>query len=193
MTRPFLVLIALAIAAATSFGCDPPGSTATPSSSSGVQKANITVATGADGLTVEQRNVRDRVAEDNKPGSIKHLYIISPYSGQVVLYSTVRGKVTSGNKRLTPKTVTSADGQYTDSDFNGFKIDIAGRQYRTSEVLQDDGTYGDSGEYLFWFDAAGRYHQHYRGNEILHISSQPIAAKSIIMNLESTGPEPGAR
>jgi hypothetical protein len=73
--------------------------------------------TGTDGLTVEQRNIRDRLKIDNLPGSIKHLYVISAYSGQVLLYSTVRGKITSGGKRLTPSMVavqrgSSADGFY---------------------------------------------------------------------------------
>lgn len=55
-----------------------------PQSASGVKKADVKVQTGADGLTVEQRNVGQRLDADNKPGSIKHLYVISAYSGQVM-------------------------------------------------------------------------------------------------------------
>jgi hypothetical protein len=169
---------------AVCMGCD--GSTTSKEqtkSASGVSKTTVEVTTGSDGLTVEQRNIKDRYALENKAGSIKHLYIISPYSGQVLMYSTVKGKVTSSSKRLTPKTVSSDDGEFVDSDFKGAKIAIGDRWFRTSEVLQDDGTYGDSSEYLYWFDVNGKYHQHYLGNEILHISDQPIAVKGVILNL----------
>jgi hypothetical protein len=159
-----------------------------PTSHSGVKKATAAVQTGTDGLTTEQRNVRDRLAADNKPGSIKHLYVISAYSGQVVMYSTVRGKVTSSGKRLSPVTVAAADGQYVGGGHNGIPVSIGGNTKYTGEVLQDDGTYGSSVEYLYWWDTAGRYHQHYvSGGQILHISDQPIATKSIILNLEHSG------
>lgn len=181
MTRRFLPMVALVCAlpfllAADS--CDPPANP--PQSDSGVKKTTTQVKTGADGLTVEQRNVRDRLARDNEPGSIKHLYVISAYSGQVLIYSTVRGKVTSSGKRLSPRNiVVGAAGEYRLSgyDFNG---------YTTSEVLEDDGTYGDSVPYVYWFDARGVYHQHYiEGGQILHISDQPLAVKSIVLNMES--------
>ena len=59
-----------------------------PTSDSGIAKTSVAVRPGSDGLTVEQRNVRDRLVADNKPGSIKHLYVISAYSGQVLIYNT---------------------------------------------------------------------------------------------------------
>lgn len=152
-----------------------------PVSSSGVQKTTVKVQTGPDGLTAEQRNVGDRLREDNKSGAIKHLYVISAYSGQVIIYSTVRGKVTSGGKRLTPEKVLG-DTRTTSSYFN---IDIGGQKLQTREVLQDDGTYGHSMNYLYWWDTKGVYHQHYvSGGQIVHISSQPLAVKGIIINME---------
>ena len=165
--------------AGTDDGCDNP----TPKSASGVAQQTAQVQVGNDGLTVEQRNVKDRLAMDNKPGSIKHLYVISAYSGQVILYSTVKGKVTSSGKRLTPTTVVQREGF-------GFTVPALssqadGRQM-TNEVLQDDGTYGSSVEYLYWWDVQGRYHQHYvSGGQIVHISDQPISAKSIVINFEA--------
>jgi hypothetical protein len=152
-------------------------------SASGVNKANVAVAVGPDGLTVEQRNVRDRVSLDNKPGSIKHLYVISAYSGQVLVYSTVRGKVTSSGKRLTPREVTQSGDCIS---CNGFSVQIGDHFYYTKEVLEDDGTYGDSVPYIFWFDSKGVYHQHYvEGGQIVHVSDQPLAVKSVVMNFEA--------
>jgi hypothetical protein len=152
-----------------------------PVSSSGVGKVTVKVPVGPDGLTTEQRNIGDRLKKDNEPGSIKHLYVISAYSGQVLIYSTVKGKVTSSGKRLTPSTVigdTATRNSY-------FDVDIGGNSFATSEVLQDDGSYGTSDPYLFWWDTKGVYHQHYiQGGQILHISSEPLAVKSVVINME---------
>ena len=164
--------------------CDQPKA----ASSSGVQKASVDVPVGPDGFTAEQRNVRTRLLEDNKPGSIKHLYVISPYSGQVILYSTVKGKVTSGGKRLTPNTVT---GYTADSNhYGGFAVDFSGLNQTTYEVLSDDGTYGSSGDYLYWWDVRGAYHQHYlTGGQIITISDQPLPVKSVTINIEAVAGE----
>ena len=154
-------------------------------STSGVKKADVTVTTNADGRTSEQENIIGKLAADNKIGAIKHLYIISAYSGQVILYSTVKGKVTSSGKRLSPTSVSSSDGQYVGSDFGGVPVKVGNRNLRTSEVLQDDGTYGSSMEYLYWWNTAGVGHKHYvTGGQIVHISEQPLSVKSIIINME---------
>lgn len=163
-------------------GVDDCDTSDTPKSASGVSKATVRVPVGPDGLTAEQRNIRDRLLEDNKPGAIKHLYVISAYSGQVLIYSTVREKPTSSSKRVTP---TSA------SDCNtcggAFTVDIGGDRVYTTEVLQDDGTYGSSIDYLYWWDVNGVYHQHYvSGGQIIHVSNQPLAVKSVVINMEVT-------
>ncbi len=180
---------ALAILAAVVLGvlagCVGVQSKPQPQSASGVKKAEVHIQTNAEGLTTEQQNIRERLLEDNKPGSVKHLYVISAYSGQVIIYSTVRGKVTSGGKRLTPTEVAATDGEYVDNDLMGIPVSIGGRNYRTPEVLQDDGTYGHSSEYLYWWDTKSVYHQHYvSGGQIVHVSNQPLAVKGIIINME---------
>jgi len=164
--------------------CDVPSSTPTPKSDSGVTKASANVHIGADGLTVEQRNVKRRVEEDNKPGSIKYLYIISSMTGDVILQSIVDGKVTSGGKRLTPNTVAAQDGQYVSSAHGGVPVSIGGRNLRTSEVLQDDGTYGSSSEYLYWWDTAGNYYQYFiTGGVVPIISNRPLRFGKLIQQL----------
>lgn len=155
-------------------------------SDSGVTKTSVKIPVNqATGLTVEQENVRERLEQDNKPGSIKHLYVISAFSGDVLIYSTVKGKVTSSGKRLTPTSVDARDGQYVGSQHNGFPVRFGGSVYRTSEVLQDDGTYGNSVPYIFWFDVKGNYHQHWiSGGQILHISDVPLRVSKVIINME---------
>lgn len=167
-----LALVVL-VSVAASDGCDGDTTVGRP--------VVVDTPTDPEGLTVEQRNVRDRLIADNKPGSIKHLYVISAYSGQVLIYSTVRGKVTSSGKRLTPTTLTGP-GQYGDSYVS---FNVRGTTYRTPEMISDDGTYGSSVEYLYWWDAQGRYHQHYvAGGQILHISDQPLNVRGVVLNME---------
>lgn len=138
----------------------------------------------SNGKTIEQQNIIDRLHMDNMPGSIKHLYVISAYSGDVIMYSTVRGKVTSSGKRLTPKTVNGQVGSEISAARVNY-VDIAGVTYATDEVIQDDGTYGDSNEYIYWFDSKGIYHQLYvTGGMIVQVSSEPIAVNKVILNLE---------
>jgi hypothetical protein len=153
----------------------------TPKSSSGVEKATIQVATDVNGNSVEQKNIMERLTRDNKPGSIKHLYVISAYSGQVLIYSTVNGKVTSASKRLTPSTISGT----VNTTGNGFYIKIGDVNAFTQEVLGDDGSYGSSDPYIYWFDVKGVYHQHYlSGGQIIHISDQPLAVKNVVLNME---------
>ena len=156
---------------------------ARPESASGVKKATVTVQTDQNGNTVEQKNISERLKMDNAIGSIKHLYVISPYSGQVLIYSTVRGKITSSGKRLTPVTVAASDSQ----SYGGIPVNIGGVTRYTSEVLQDDGTYGSSSEYIYWWDVRGVYHQHLiTGGQIIHVSDQPQSVKSVVINMEMT-------
>lgn len=152
-------------------------------STAGVKKAQAVVQTDLSGHTAEQNNVSRRLLEDNKPGAIKHLYIISAASGQVIIYSTVKGKVTSSGKRLSPLTIVAgSSGEYR---MPAIPFEIGGGNYGTSEVIQDDGVYGSSVEYIYWWDSKDVYHQQYiTGGMILHVSSQPIAVKSITINME---------
>lgn len=141
-------------------------------SASGVAKANVQINTDANGNSVEQKNIMERLTRDNKPGSIKHLYVMSAYSGQVLIYSTVNGKVTSAGKRLTPTTVIGFNSNL--STPNNY-VKIGDRVFVTDEVLGDDGSYGSSDPYIYWFDVKGVYHQHYlSGGQIIHISDQPL-------------------
>lgn len=177
MKKKIIAILMLAMFVICMTGCEP----STPSSTSGVKKATTTVKTQADGNTIEQQNIINRLKIDNTLGSIKHLYVISAYSGQVLIYSTVKGKVTSSGKRLSPYTVSTTTSNY------GIPIEVGNHIEYTGEVLQDDGTYGSSIQYLYWWDSTGKYHQHYvSGGQIIHISDQPLVVPEIIINMEAT-------
>jgi hypothetical protein len=175
--KKFLVLLAISVLGVS---CDM-SPAKQQESDSGVKKASVKIQTDLDGVTAEQRNIIERLKRDNEVGSIKHLYIVSSYTGDVLQYSTVKGKVTSGGKRLSPKTVDG--GTQSNSPYN--RVLIGGVSYITDEVLDDGGTYGDSGAYLFWFDAQDNYQQYYpSGGTYLQISDKPLRIKKTNLSLE---------
>lgn len=157
LTLSFLVFIALT-------GCRKHHD---PVSNSGVKMATTKVQTTSTGHSVEQENILKRLKMDNTPGSIKHLYIVNS-DGECLLYSTVKGKVTSSGKRLSPRFLDS-------SGYATMPVKINAERWHTTEVIQDDGTYGSSEKYIYWFDHKGQYHQHMRSNVVfVHISDKPI-------------------
>ena len=149
-----------------------------------------------DGLTTEQMNIKKRLEVDNTPGAIKHVYIISAFSGDVIVYSTAVGKVTSSGKRLSPYSVLTANGSSGNQHSHGYTpkgtpVNIGGQQHLTNEVLQDDGTYGSSIPYLFWTDTKGVFHKHYpTGGQIIHVTDQPMVIPKVIINMETMALEP---
>jgi len=183
ITALIIVLLALVVTA----GCIPEAkNTVAPESNSGARMHKVKVALNEEGLTTEQVNIAAKLDSDNVPGAVQHLYVVSSYSGQCLLYSTVVGKVTSSGKRLTPTSVVGTDGQYVDKESRGIKVKIGGKVYYTTEVPQDDGTFGNSIPYLFWKDVRGVDHRHYiSGGQYVHVSTQPIPMKNIVLNIET--------
>jgi hypothetical protein len=178
MIKPIIMAVAL-LAATAQNSCENDN---VESASSGIQAKRTQVQTDQNGWTIEQKNIALRLKMDNTPGAIKHLYVISPMSGQVILYSTVRGKVTSSGKRLAPRTVAT-NSQYTP---RGMVVDINGNNKETAEVIEDDGTYGDSVAYIYWWDSRGIYHQHFfTGGQIVTVSDQPLPVHNVLINLEA--------
>lgn len=160
--------------------CNPDGQ---QTSDSGVTKATIKVQTNEKGHTTEQENIIDRYERNNEAGSIKHLYIISAYTGDVLQYSTVKGKVTSGGKRLSPKTV-NGDATHNASSHSNW-VTLGLNDFTTDEVIDENGTYGESGNYIFWFDTNGNYEQYYpSGGTYVQISDRPLRVKKVNFSVE---------
>lgn len=176
--KKYLIAVASALSLSACFDPVP------PTSASGVQKVDAVVKVQSNGMTIEQANVKRRLEIENQPASIKHLYVLSAYSGEFILYSTVKGKVTSSGKRLTPSTI---NGSFS-VKFPGINQGAEeGRRdwTTTNEVLGDDGTYGSSAEYLYWFDQADNYHQQYvTGGMILHVANQPMVFGKVTQTVE---------
>jgi len=140
------------------------------------------VATNSSGDTAEQSNIKKRITEENQPGAIKYFYAISAYNNSYI-YATVKGKVTSSNKRLIPSTVSglSSDLNYT------MDVTINGQRTDTNEVMNEDGTYGTSMEYLYFWDPQGQYYQFYpTGGWQIIISDHPIALPDGVVAVQMT-------
>lgn len=106
-------------------------------------------------------NIRHRIELTSKPGAIGFVMLINQ-AGQPILYASVKGKVTSGGKRLTPP-------------FQIKHIDCG--QYGCDKDLpapSDEGTWGSSSEYVYFWTVSGQYYQ-WQGNYLY--SDQPFRLK----------------
>lgn len=177
-----LLLCTFAFITLTSESCT--GNQVQATSDSGVKKASVKVETDADGHTSEQVNVIKRNKRDNQVGAIKYLYQISAYTGEVIAMSTVRGKVTSGGKRLSPTTVNNDHAaSLSDVDYN--TVIINGRTFVTDELPDEYGTYGNSMPFLYWFDENDNYKQLYiSGGVSVEISESPLRIRNRKLELD---------
>lgn len=123
-----------------------------PSSASGAHQADpIRVPKNAQGDTMEQQNINDRLRVTTDPTKVLWIHLIA-LDGKIIRRMPVRGKVTSSGKRLEPAKVVvdphESSGTYPKYD-----------GYYTDERIEADGTYGSSDPYIYWFDPMGRYQQ----------------------------------
>jgi hypothetical protein len=150
-------------------GCSQP----VTSASGTKMKIVSNLKTDQNGNTVEQNNISDKIQIEADAEKTWHLYVVSPYDRQLILHSTVIGKITSSNKRLTPSSVTDVNGK-------GMTFEINGHSFFTSEMPSEDGTFGSSAEYIYWKDNKGRNHRHFMlGGQIIHVVDQPMTMSEL--------------
>lgn len=107
------------------------------------------------GNNAEQKNIEKRLKLTSQPGLIGYVVLLNEM-GKPVLYTTVKGKITSGGKRLT-------------QPFKEY-LSSTGSLY-TEVAPSDEGTWGSSSPYIYFWDTNDRYHQW--SGEYLY-SDQPI-------------------
>lgn len=100
--------------------------------------------------SLERQNISERLITTNDPAMLMWIYPMS--AGRVIGRFPVRGKVTSGSKRLTATQQLIPFSQKANSDSSTV-------EYHLTDAPDEMGTYGSSGDYIFWFDPAGRYQQ----------------------------------
>ncbi len=101
----------------------------------------------------EIENITRRLNLTSNPGQIGFVLLMNE-SGQPVMYMSVKGKITSGSKRLT-RTEQSACIPTVDNDGN----QTGTCSYEKVSAPSDEGTYGSSGEYIYFWNTDGQYVQ----------------------------------
>lgn len=108
-------------------------------------------------------NIKRRLELTSQPGLLGFIAVIN-MSGAPVLYTCVKGKVTSGSKRLTKPWEWQSNGS----------------NYSNVDAPSDEGTYGSSSPYVYWWTCGGQYLQT-DGNYIysdkpFRLTAQPMIA-----------------
>lgn len=89
-------------------------------------------------------NIKKRLELTANPGLLGFVVLLNE-SGQPVMYTGVKGKITSGGKRLTRPDRSTTEGP--------------GQNNVVMQSPSDEGTFGSSGEYVFFWTPAGQYVQ----------------------------------
>lgn len=104
--------------------------------------------------SLERKNISKRLEAFSDPNKVSYIYLIS--YGKVMAFYTVKGKITSGSKRLTSsQNLVDTCGNIIDPG----KDNPCGSNFAMVNAPELDGTYGDSGSYIYFWDTGGVYHQ----------------------------------
>ena len=118
----------------------------------------------------EIENIKRRLELTSQPGLLGYILLMNE-AGQPVAYLGVRGKVTSGSKRLTPP------DRYTPQGANGF----------IRQEASDEGTWGSSDPYIYFWTTDGQYVQ-WSGKYLY--SDQPIRLRvePLVVSIQQSRP-----
>ena len=119
--------------------------------------------------SLERENISKRIDITNDQNQVMFWYGLSGM-GNIVAKAVVKGKVTSSEKRLEPRT--------TDDDYptRGY---VGDEMYRTNEIMGADKTYGNSDKYVFWFTPEEQYFQ---WNGLYILSNAPLRLEDPVIN-----------
>lgn len=110
-------------------------------------------------------NIKARLKLTSNPGQMGFILLLNGM-GQPVLYTGVKGKITSGGKRLTPPDRAS-------SMYGG------GNNTVVRAAPSDEGTWGSSAEYIYFWTTDGQYMQWNLGylysDKPFRLKTEPLA------------------
>ena len=99
--------------------------------------------------SLERINIKKRLETFDAPNKVSYIYLIN--YGRVMAFHTIKGKVTSGGKRLT-STEREVKSDIDCGEWNCDHVSVM-------EAPELDGSYGNSAPYIFFWDTDGVYHQ----------------------------------
>lgn len=161
--RKLIFLAAAALAVTSLSGCEyqaPPVQTKDTQAQKAAAAANSIQFTE----NAEIENIKYRLELTSSPSKVGYIVLFND-AGQPILYTSVKGKVTSGSKRLTPP----YELKRLDQPSDGQPL-----TYEVVDAPSDEGTYGSSNPYIYFRDMNGTYHQ-WSGDYLY--SDQPIRLK----------------
>lgn len=110
---------------------------------------------------VEIENIKKRLIMTSKPDALGFVLLMNEM-GQPVMYTSVKGKITSGSKRLTEPDRTASPGQNT----------------VVRAAASDEGTWGSSDSYIYFWTVDGQYIQwngkYLYSNQPFRVSIKPL-------------------
>lgn len=92
-------------------------------------------------------NIKKRLELTSNPGQIGFVLLLNEM-GKPVMYTSVKGKITSGGKRLTAP-----------QEYKCLGVAGGGCSYQTVDAPSDEGTFGSSNPYIFFWTVDGQYIQ----------------------------------
>lgn len=120
------------------------------------QQQAVKAAQAANTLSFDENaeieNIQRRLELTSQPGLLGFIILLNE-AGQPIVYEGVRGKVTSGSKRLTATEQVRCVPVVRD---NG---ESSTCQYETVAAPSDEGTYGSSNPYIYYWTVNGEYRQ----------------------------------
>lgn len=116
-------------------------------------------------------NIKKRLELTSQPGLLGFVILLNEM-GQPVMYTTVKGKITSGSKRLTKP--YDVDRDWDTGEWTGWK---------ELPSASDEGTYGSSSEYIFFWTQSGQYLQ-WNGKYLYSDKPFRLTKKALVVNVE---------
>lgn len=120
--------------------------------------------------SLERDNISKRLSLFSDPNKISYIYLVS--YGKVMAFYTVKGKITSGSKRLT------SGQQIVEASWCS-----SGNCSMVTDAPELDGTYGASSPYIFFWTTEGIYVQwsgeYMLSDQPLKLTTQPELIRSI--------------
>lgn len=126
-------------------------------------------------------NIKRRLEITSDPTLLGYIVLFNE-AGAPILYEGVRGKVTSGSKRLTPTEEVACVRRRNQDGSSSC-------EYVRTAAPSDEGTYGSSNPYIFYWSVDGVYRQ-WSGPYIY--STQPIRLNAEPLIVQVAPPPPPA-
>ena len=114
-------------------------------------------------------NIKKRLELTSQPGLLGYVVLLNQ-TGQPVMYTTVKGKITSGGKRLT----SAYQPNYSTY---------------TPSAPSDEGTYGTSGEYVYFWTQNGQYIQ-WNGTYLYSDKPIRLSVEPLVVDIVPEGKAP---